>query len=103
MEIKPPGSGKPAFDPSQNTEAVESKFGKFESKLQRTGSDSPSPLTPAVSAFKSRFTKRDLDDSSKRDSILNSAVRELMVDELPQASQLNEADKQFLADWMAKD
>jgi len=37
------------------------------------------------------------------DSILNCAVRELMLGELPQGLQLGENDKRFLTDWMAKD
>lgn len=102
--IKPPGTGKPAFDPSQNVGSVESKPDKFAEKLQRTaGEVQPSMSSPGVSALKSRFTKRDLDDSTKLDSIFSSAVRELMLDKMPQGLQLGEANKQFLTDWMAKD
>jgi hypothetical protein len=100
MEIKPPGTGQPV---PPNPGAAESKPGKFESKVQRTGGESPASLSPAVSALKSRFSKRDLDDSSKLESIFNTAVRELMIDDLPQAAKLGDADKQFLTDWMAKD
>ena len=102
--IKPPGTSKPAFEPSQNAGPVESKHDKFGGKLQRAAGDAtPSTLSPAVSALKSRFTKRDLEDSTKLDSILSCAVRELMLDEMPQGLQLGEAHKQFLTDWMAKD
>jgi hypothetical protein len=103
MEIKPPGPGIPAFDPSQNPGSVESKTGKFEGKLHAGGTDSPAAHSPAVQELKSLFTKRDLDDSGKLDSVLNCAVRKLMLDELPQSAQLGESDKKFLADWMAKD
>ena len=103
MEIKPPGSGRPAFDPSPNTGPVESKTGKFENKLPAGATDKPSSLTAAVNELKGLFSKRDLDDSAKLDSVLNTAARKLMLDELPQAAQLGESDKKFLADWMAKD
>ena len=104
MEIKPPGTGQPIFDPSQEAGSVEPKTGKFESKLQSAGAgESPSSLSPAVRELKSRFSKRDLDDKTKLDSILNCAVRELMLGELPQGLQLGENDKRFLTDWMAKD
>ena len=103
MEIKPPGTGKPTFDPSQSPGGVDPKTAKFEGKLQRTSDGSPASLPPALSAFKSRFTKTDLEDSSKLDSIFKSAARELMVDQLPQAAQLGEADKQMLADYMSQD
>jgi hypothetical protein len=100
MDIKPPG--KPAL-PSQNAGPVEPKTGKFEGKLNAGGTDSSAALSPAVQELKSLFTKRDLDDSGKLDSVLNCAVRKLMLDELPQSAQLGESDKQFLADWMSKD
>jgi len=101
MEIK--RTEKSTFEPPKKTESVESKSPKFEGKLRAAGADVPSPTSPAVSALKSRFSKSDLEDSAKLDSILNSAVRELMVDQLPQAQQLGEADKQFLTNWMLKD
>jgi hypothetical protein len=104
MEIKPPGTGQPIFDPSQNAGSVEQKTGKFEAKLQSAaGSESPSSLSSAVRELKSRFSKHDLDDNTKLDSILNCAVRELMLDKLPQGLQLGESHKQFLTAWMAKD
>jgi hypothetical protein len=102
--IKPPGIGKPAFEPPQNTGPVESKSDKFGDKVQRAAGEAiPSLLSSAVNVLKSRFTKHDLDDSTKLDSILSFTVRELMLDKMPQGLQLGESHKQFLTDWMTKD
>jgi hypothetical protein len=101
IKPKPPGTGRPAFDPSENTRSVELKTGKFENKLP--GATESPALSAAVKELKGLYSKRDLDDSAKLDSVLNTAARKLMLDELPQAAQLGESDKKFLADWMAKD
>src|SRR5262245_62064531 len=104
MEIKKTGSGIPAVDSSQNTGSVEQTRGQFGAKLQQpVSNESHSKMSAAVASLRSRFSRRDLDDSTKTESIVNTAVRELMVDDLPQIVPLGEADKEFLTNWMAKD
>ena len=104
MDIKRSGPPKPV-DPSQSAGPVEStKTGKFEGKLQAaSGKQTPSSLSPVISELKSRFSKSDLEDSTKLDSILNYTIRELMLGQLPQALQLGESDKQVLVDFMSKE
>jgi hypothetical protein len=104
MEIKKTGSGIPAVDSSQNTGSVEQTRGQFGAKLQPpVSNETPSKMSAVVASLKSRFSRRDLDNSTKTESIVNTAVRELMLDDLPQAAQLGESDKEFLANTMAKD
>src|SRR5262245_62067726 len=98
MEIRGP---KPS-DPLQNTSPVESKTGKFAGKAQQpAGNGTTSTLPEAVRNLKARFTKQDLNDSTKVQSVLNAAAHELMLSELPPALQLKGADKQMVAGWLS--
>src|SRR5262249_23341076 len=102
MDVKGPCPKGP-IKSSQNTSPVESKTGKFAGKVQQpTSNDTTSTLPAAVRNLRARFTKQDLNDSTKVHSVLNAAAHELMS-ELPPALQLKGADKQMVADWLHKD
>ncbi len=106
MDIKPPlSSRKPSLDPSalEKTNSAE-KSGKFEAQVRSERSE-PAPSSTAASALsnlKARFSKRDLEDSTKVETVLNGAIDEVLGG-LPENLQLPSGGRQAVTDLMAKD
>lgn len=105
MEINRPGFNKP-IDPAaaEKTNAAE-KSGKFEERMKAGGGvhqTSASTASATLERLKERFSKRDLEDKTKVESLINSAIDEVLLSG-PATSQLPAGGRKAVADVMAGD
>src|SRR5580765_603616 len=99
IKIKPPGSGKPNFKPTDETQKISKKTEKSFS-VGRPQSD---PLQGASLTEKAQqvhfagvtaqFSKTDLRDPQKVELVVRASVQELLKTEFPKARFANEEDR----------
>lgn len=109
MEIKPPGSGKPNFKPTDETQKISKKTDKSFS-VGRTQSD---PLQGASLTEKAQkahfagvtaqFSKTDLRNPQKVEIVVRESVQELLKTEFPKARFATEEDRKNFVELMAND
>jgi hypothetical protein len=103
MEIKGPGSKKPNFDPVDKARQTD-KAARFEGKIKpESKAATSSAAKAALDGLKAQFTKRDLDDGAKVDTVIQHAVSEVLLGGLPQNLQLPAGDREVVAGMMAND
>jgi hypothetical protein len=106
MDIKPPSSKKPSLDPATNqkTDAAE-KSGKFQGRMKTESSVNATPSSTAAATLeklKGRFSKRDLEDGTKVETIINSAIDEVLLSG-PESLRLPAGGRRAVADLMNND
>lgn len=109
MEIKPPGSGKPNFRPTDDTQKISKTTDKAFS-LERPQTD---PLQSAsltekaqqahFSAVTAQFSKTDLRNPQKVELVVRASVQELIQTEFPKARFASEQDRKNFVELMAND
>ncbi|MCI0625733.1 MAG: hypothetical protein L0387_29510 [Acidobacteria bacterium] len=109
MEIKPPGSGKPNFKPTDETQKISKKTEKTFS-VERPHADplQGASLTekaqqahfPGVSA---QFSKKDLRNPQTVEVVVRTSVQELIQTEFPKARFASEEDRKNFVELMAND
>ena len=107
MEIKPPNFGKRPLDPATTEKKnAADKSGKFEGRLkagENVSAASSSTAAATLEKLKAQFSKSDLEDGPKAETILNRAIDEVLLGGLPENLQLPAGDRRAVADFMAKD
>ncbi len=109
MEIKPPGSGKPNFKPTDETQKISKKTDKSFS----VGRPKSAPLQGAsltekaqqahFAGVRSQFSKKDLQNPQKLENVVRASVQELLKTEFPKARFANEDDRKNFVELMAND
>jgi hypothetical protein len=109
MEIKPPGSGKPNFKPTDETQ----KVSKTTEKSFSVGRPQADPLQGASLTQKAQqahfagvtaqFSKTDLRNPQKVELVVRASVQELLKTEFPKARFANEEDRKNFVELMASD
>jgi hypothetical protein len=109
MEIKPPGSGKPNFNPADETQ----KISKKTEKTFSVGRPQSDPLKGAsltekaqqahFTGVKGQFSKTDLRSPQKLEQVVRASVQELLATEFPKAHFANEQDRKNFVELMAND
>ena len=109
MEIKPPGSGKPNFKPTDETQ----KVSKTTEKSFSVGRPQADPLQGASLTQKAQqahfagvtaqFSKTDLRNPQKVELVVRASVQELLKTEFPEARFANEEDRKRFVELMATD
>lgn len=103
MEIKPPGSGKPFFGPSKESRETVKKPDKTFPKKQEVPSTAHQASTNGLSGVTAQFKKKDLEDPKKTESIVGSALDELIRTQFSEMMQIPKSGRKLVADWMAND
>ena len=106
MEIKPPGPGKPFFEPGKELGEIGKKRDDvFAGAVTRpvAGEAETSAPSPGLSGVATRFSKLDLQDPEKLESIIQSSVKELLDTEFGQQFGLSEAQRAQIGNWMGGD
>ena len=107
MEIKPPGSGKPNFKPTDETQ----KTSKKSEKTFSLGQPHNAPLQGASLTDKAQqahfagviaqFSKSDLRNPQKVELVVRESVQELLKTEFPKARFASEEDRRNFVELMA--
>jgi hypothetical protein len=105
MDIKPPSSKKPSLDPTtgQKTNTAE-KTGKFQGRMKTEATNATPSSTAAATLekLKGRFSKHDLEDGTKVETIINSAIDEVLLSG-PESLHLPAGGRRAVADLMSND
>jgi hypothetical protein len=109
MEIKPPGSGKPNFKPTDEIQKISKKTDKPFSVERPQGSHvQEASLTEKAqqahfAAVKAQFSKTDLRNPQKVELVVRASVQELLTTEFPKARFRNDQDRKNFVELMAND
>jgi hypothetical protein len=104
MEIKPPRSRRTSVVSSKESPATRFKPDKpctTERASARPGLEKSAP-TP-LQRVASQFTKEDLRNPDKVDTVLRSAVDELILNSCSNVAAISEPGRRLLSDWLASD
>ena len=109
MEIKPPGSGKPNFKPTDETQKISKKTEKSFS----VGRPQADPLQGAslteraqqahFAGVTGQFSKTDLRNPQMVELVVRASVQELLKTEFPKARFANDEDRKNFVELMAND
>lgn len=109
MEIKPPGSGKPNFKPTDQTQKTSKKTDKaFSIDRSQTGPLHGASFTEKTqkahfSGVASQFSKTDLRNPQKLELVVRASVQELLQTEFPKARFASDEDRKGFVELMAND
>ena len=105
MEIKPPGSGRPFFEPSKDNLGVDKKPGDsfVEARRQAETSSSAAVSGGGLTGTTPQFRKADLQDKDKLESLIRGSVGELIDSKAGLTGQLADSQKAVLVDFMSGD
>jgi hypothetical protein len=109
MKIEPPGSGKPNLRPTEGNQEISKKPEKpFSVRPSSSDPIQGAPLTekaqqarfPGVTA---QFSRNDLRNPQKVETVLRTSVEELIQTEFPQARFSSEEARKNFVELMAND
>lgn len=102
MEIKRPGLGLPPLDRARAPQEAGKPQTDFAAQ-RRTQAESSAPVpepSGTLSGVAARFTKADLRNPDSLETVLHSAIQELLQRD---ARPLNDHQRAVLSDWMQND
>ncbi|MGH9720240.1 MAG: hypothetical protein ACRD8O_08510 [Bryobacteraceae bacterium] len=102
MDIKRTGPGIPAFEPSRTGEVNKPDKSFAAPQAGPTSQPSAAP-TPGLESVTSRFSKADLNDPAKLETMVRSSVDELINAQFGGQPPLTEAQKAQIGDFMSSD
>jgi hypothetical protein len=109
MEITPPGSGKPNFKPTDESQKISKTPDKaFSVERPQTDPLQGASLTEKAqqanfSGVTAQFSKTDLRNPQKVELVVRASVQELIQTEFPKARFASEQDRKNFVELMAND
>ena len=107
MEIKPPGSGKPNFKPTDETQKTSKKTDKAfsidRSQTLHGASFTEKTQKAHFSGVAAQFSKTDLRNPQRVELVVRASVQELLQTEFPKARFASDEDRKGFVELMAND